>query len=105
MLRRFALVRETDHSGVSGTGIVAYGVQFSDEHVVVRWNSGSPSTSLWDSIEELLTVHGHNGATIVRWIDEEVPQVPQMVFPRNGTSPEARHRDASRRFPGRHRGN
>ena len=31
--RRFALVRHVDYTGVSGIGVVAYGVQFGDGHV------------------------------------------------------------------------
>jgi len=36
-MRRFLLVRDCDPSGVSGTGIVAEGVQFSDGTAVMHW--------------------------------------------------------------------
>lgn len=104
MPRRFALVRQADPSGVSGTGVVAYGVQFNDAHVVVRWNSDSPSTSLWNSIEDLLAVHGHGGMTTVRWLDDEPADLGHQRFSRT-VSPDAldpRHRDSSR-HSGRHR--
>lgn len=108
MPRRFALVRQTDPSGVSGTGVVAYGVQFNDSHVVVRWNSDFPSTSLWDSMADLLRVHGHQGATIVRWIDAEPTHIPHQRengladIPLDGRR-RAPRSGQSRRAAGRHR--
>lgn len=66
---RFELVRHRDVSGVSGTGIVAEGVQFSDGTVTLRWRGKHPSTAMWPSITEVLAVHGHGGATEVRWLD------------------------------------
>ena len=35
--RRFRLVREEDESGVSGTGVVAVGVEFPSGAVVFEW--------------------------------------------------------------------
>lgn len=68
--RRFILVRERDESGVSGTGLVASGAQWKDGQVVLRWNTPTPTTEICDSIEGMERIHGHNGATITRWIDE-----------------------------------
>ena len=67
--RRFALVRHVDYTGVSGIGVVAYGVQFGDGHVVLRWRSRHPSTISWASLDDLLTGHGHGDGTTVQWID------------------------------------
>lgn len=67
--KRFMLHRKVDHSGVSGTGWVASGVEFSDGTVVVRWYGSDPSTSVWESIRALQAIHGHNGATEIRWLD------------------------------------
>lgn len=110
MPRRFAMVRHSDPSGVSGVGLVAYGVQFDDGHVAVRWVSDAPSTSLWDGLADLLAVHGHHGATVIRWIDPEPgSQVNGNALPRvNGTAQRrpdnAAHRPAmSHRPNGRHR--
>ena len=62
------LERMIDSTGVSGTGIVAEGVEFRDGTVALRWVVGpSPSTSLWASIADLEAVHGHNGDTVVQW--------------------------------------
>jgi hypothetical protein len=69
MMRRFCLVRHDDPSGVSGIGIVAHGVEFFDGSVCLRWVGTKPSTSIWDSIDDMISVHGHNGRTIVHWLD------------------------------------
>jgi hypothetical protein len=67
--RRFRLMRHTDISGVSGTGLVAHGVQFPDGSVVTRWNGVIAQTSVWASLEEVVAIHGHDGATEVEWLD------------------------------------
>lgn len=67
--RRFALHRDHDVSGVSGTGIVAYGVEFPDGHVVTRWNADIAQTCCWASIGDVEHVHGHGGATRIVWLD------------------------------------
>ena len=68
-MRRFELHRDVDVSGVSGTGHVASGVVFDDGKVCVRWNGRHRSMVLWDSIDAVLAVHGHGGATRLVWID------------------------------------
>jgi hypothetical protein len=71
-LRKFVLVRHQDVSGVSGTGIVAEGVQFSDGRVCMCWlTRQARSMVIHQSILELESIHGHNGATTVRWLEEE----------------------------------
>lgn len=67
--RTFELYRHRDISGTSGTGVVAYGTQWSDGTVSVRWAGATPSFSNWDSLDILVAVHGHEGATEVRWLD------------------------------------
>jgi hypothetical protein len=85
-MRTFVLVRTEDVSGISGTGIVAEGVEFSDGSVSVRWlNSGvseankargvEPTTVIHPSVKSVEALHGHNGAS-------------QVVF--TGTAPEIR---------------
>lgn len=68
-LRRFLLERHEDPTGTSGVGIVAEGVLFSDGSVALRWHSGTPSTILYESIDDLLEVHGHQGRTSITWKD------------------------------------
>jgi hypothetical protein len=68
-IARFVLDRAEDVSGISGTGIVAEGVMFSDGTAVLRWVVGLRSTAVYDSMDDLVAIHGHNGATQVRWLD------------------------------------
>lgn len=68
-MRRFVLYRDRDISGVSGTGLVAEGVQFADGTAVLHWLLAVTSTVVYANIEDLVAVHGHGGATQVRWID------------------------------------
>jgi len=71
-MRLFVLVRERDETGFSGTGMVAEGVEFGDGRVVMRWvTNGVHSMVLHASIDELLKVHGHNGASRIEWLAEQ----------------------------------
>jgi len=73
----FELVRYEDVSGVSGTGTVAEGCVFSDGSVALRWHGPNPSTAVWPNLNGILAVHGHAGATVVRWLDvSEMETVP-----------------------------
>lgn len=76
----FELVRYADISGVSGTGTVAEGCVFTDGSVALRWHGDNPSTAVWPDLESILAVHGHCGATVVRWLDApEMEPVPGDV--------------------------
>jgi len=68
-MRSFLLVRSCDVSGVSGTGIVAEGVEFTDGTVVLHWLRRPHGTGLYASLDDMLEVHGHGGSTCVRWIE------------------------------------
>jgi hypothetical protein len=68
-MRRFLLVRKEDISGTSGVGIVGEGIQFSNGRVVLHWISQLESTNIYDNAVVLETLHGHDGATSVEWID------------------------------------
>jgi hypothetical protein len=67
--RRFRLMRRQDVSGVSGTGLVADGVQWPDGAVSIRWRGEHHSTAAWDSVDDAMAVHGHDGATVIEWVD------------------------------------
>ncbi|WP_238163764.1 hypothetical protein [Kribbella pittospori] len=69
--RTFELVRYRDPSGVSGTGVVAEGCEFSDGSVALRWCGDNPATAVWPNLHSVLAVHGHHGATEVRWIEAQ----------------------------------
>lgn len=68
--RRFVLLRHRDINGVSGTGIVADGVEFPGGEVVVRWRGKSPSINIYQSLKSVDAVHSHKGATEIIMIDD-----------------------------------
>ena len=103
-MRCFELIRDIDHSGLSGTGVVAEGAQFTDGTVVLRWLDHSvseanrtagvrPTTVIHDSIGSVIALHGHGGATQLRWLvsDLELRQRP------DGSSGELRMKPANQR--------
>lgn len=67
-MRIFHLVRTVDETGVSGTGIVAEGVVFTDGRVALRWKGEHASTVVWDTIDSAIAVHGHGGRTQVVFV-------------------------------------
>lgn len=71
--RLFTLQRDTDITGISGTGTVADGVLWPDGTVSVRWRGDRPSTVAWDSLADAEYVHGHGGATRIVW-DARTPE-------------------------------
>ncbi len=77
--RRFRLMRHEDVSGVSGTGPVAEGVQFTDGAVALRWYGDYPTTTVWDGIDSVIAIHGHSGATEVEWLDPDPGPDPTIA--------------------------
>lgn len=81
-MRRFQLVRTIDVTGISGTGPVAEGIQFSDGSVVLRWlapyiaathreRGVKPTTVLHEDTTSVIALHGHNGSSEIVWLDSE----------------------------------
>ena len=76
--RRFELHRDADVTGISGTGTVAEGVQFTDHTVALRWLKSRtarpdhvrPTTVLHDDIDSVTVLHSHDGRTRVVWLDD-----------------------------------
>ncbi|WP_411955519.1 hypothetical protein ACKXGF_07400 [Alkalibacillus sp. S2W] len=64
---RFYLLRNDDETGVSGTGIVATGVVLPSGKAIMEWLSEHTSVAIYESIEELEAIHGHNGRTVVKF--------------------------------------
>jgi len=77
----FCLVRETDVSGVSGTGIVADGVAFPDGTVALRWRGGNPTSVVFhdNGIESVEAIHGHGGATHIVWLAEDLETTTEVA--------------------------
>ncbi|WP_206051011.1 hypothetical protein [Nocardioides speluncae] len=69
-VRRFVLDRVIDVSGVSGVGLIAEGVEWSDGTASMRWTGEHRSITLWPGgVPVLEAVHGHGGATKVVYLD------------------------------------
>lgn len=68
--RRFVLRRNEDETGISGVGDVAEGVQFTDGTCALRWRTARASTAVYASISDLEAIHGHQGRTLIVWVDE-----------------------------------
>lgn len=71
--RRFVLDRDEDVTGVSGVGVVAEGVEFSSGVVSLQWVGGWPSSVVHyeRGMDSVRHVHGHDGRTRVRFLDDE----------------------------------
>jgi hypothetical protein len=70
-LKLFELIRTKDVTGISGTGTVAEGIQFSSGTCVIQWTTDINSIGIYASIEHVIHIHGHEGSTIVYWQDED----------------------------------
>lgn len=75
-MRTFVLMRHTDVSGISGTGLVAEGIEFDDGTVVVRWlkrrEGPEPTTVVHPDINNVETLHGHGSSTEIVWLWDSV---------------------------------
>ena len=69
-MRRFQLNRQEDATGLSGTGIVAEGVEFYDGSCALKWVTPYNSMVFYTNIKVLEHLHGHDGKTKVEWLDE-----------------------------------
>ncbi len=58
-MRSFKVERKFDTTGVSGTGIVAEGVEFSDSTCVIRWitKQNKNSTNIYASFDDFYDIH------------------------------------------------
>ena len=61
----FVLLRHEDETGVSGTGIVAWGVEFPDGVVALQWKGEWPTSVVFHDrgMDSVRAVHGHGGKT------------------------------------------
>jgi len=68
-IRTFALRRDEDETGVSGVGVVAQGVEFTDGVVALHWTTSGPrSTAIYNSIQDVQDIHGHGAKTRIVWL-------------------------------------
>ena len=72
-MRRFLLVRDEDETGMSGTGIVAEGMEFSGGKAVIQFRSHVQSITVYDSMKAVKEIHGHadSKTTRIKWLDPD----------------------------------
>lgn len=66
-MRVFYLRRIEDVHGVSGEGIVAEGVEFTNGQCVMHWLTQFSSVAVYPTMKELVNIHGHDGKTVVEY--------------------------------------
>jgi hypothetical protein len=71
VMRRFHFERDSDASGVSGTGRVAEGVLSTTLRAVVFWLVPPYTMGIYQDIADVIAVHGHDGKTRIVFDDEE----------------------------------
>lgn len=64
-VRTFKLVRDEDETGISGIGVVAEGVEFSNGMCAMSWLTAMHSVAVYPNVRQLEAIHGHNGRTKV----------------------------------------
>lgn len=69
-MRRFVLERDEDLTGVSGTGVVADGVEFEDGVCALHWRGRLTSTAVYENMATLVSIHGHEGATRIHILED-----------------------------------
>lgn len=70
-MRLFYLQRKVDASGVSGTGIVAEGVEFTSGMVALTWLGVHRCINIYESIKTVEELHGHDGSTVIVFINKK----------------------------------
>lgn len=81
-VRNFELHRDVDVSNVSGTGVIAEGVVFSDGRGALHWLGEMPMTTEFANVDWVVKVHGHGGLTRLVWTDEV--NIPAQASPMSG---------------------
>jgi hypothetical protein len=61
--RTFKLVRVQDETGISGTGVVAEGIEFTNGWCAMSWLTAMHSVAVYPNAKALEAIHGHNGRT------------------------------------------
>lgn len=69
-VKRFYLLRKEDLTGMSGEGIVAFGVVLPSGKAILEWVTQLTSVALYDDLGSLEAIHGHEDRTKIVVIDE-----------------------------------
>lgn len=63
LVKLFHLYRSEDQTGVSGTGPVVEGVEFTNGWCAIRWLSDRSTLCFYQSMADVRSIHGHGGRT------------------------------------------
>lgn len=70
-MKRFYLLRHEDVHSSSGTGVVAEGLVFDSKMAVMTWLSGFSTVTVFESINTVKALHGHEGRTEIIMEDKD----------------------------------
>ncbi len=76
-MKLFHFYRSEDQSGVSGTGLVAEGVQLTNGWCVLRWISRHSSLCFYQTLDQVRAIHSHGGKTEI--LVHEVAPLPIRI--------------------------
>lgn len=62
-MKLFHLYRKEDETGVSGTGPVVEGVEFTNGWCAIRWLSNQSTLCFYQSLADVRQIHSHGGKT------------------------------------------
>ena len=73
-IETFTVCRQSDETGISGTGVIIEGVEYATGQVVLHWRTPFPrgSIAIFESIEDFKRVHVNphpTNKTIITWSD------------------------------------
>ena len=74
-MRTFEVERRNDETGVSGTGVVVEGVEFSNGVVVIRWTPSLGSIAIYNCFADFVAIHVNShptNRTVITFSDGEV---------------------------------
>lgn len=69
LIKKFYLLRHEDLHGHSGVGVVAVGVKLPSGKCVMEWLSREVTETIFESAEQIMRLHSHEGRTELVWGD------------------------------------
>lgn len=75
-------MRHSDVNGLSGTGVVAVGVVWPNGEAHMLWTSFKSSFEQHKSVDALIDIHGHHGATELIYGDPPCPEDEEKSLPK-----------------------
>lgn len=70
-MRRFILDRSQDITGISGTGVIAYGIEWLPDGPCDLFWLRTKTTGQYPSIKSLQSIHCYNDNAKVIWVENE----------------------------------